>query len=307
MMSKRINIKIITLRPTMTFITYIIDLIRRSLVSFSNQPCHVATYTRELPVSIERMYENAIDGEHLPHLHRDSFSELHIIESGDWGWKATGNLTPKSFMNKMTLELRLDRDKHRWITRTLSGLGKGSEIWTHAIPLEENKIKVIVDFYVPKLPKFLKAMYAQEYINTYSKLYDEDLWMMATRQHELDRLKNRKSASNQESLNPTSFNFGSLEQVEKTLPINFTLKGHPYRLIKLKDELIAHSSTCPHMLGPLQKSAILETSETNGAVECPWHGYQFDIKTRECITGQKCKLAPAPKIDIQFGEVSATF
>lgn len=291
----------------MTIITYIIDLIRRSLFSFSNQPCHVATYTRELPISIERMYENAIDGEHLPHLHRDSFSELHILESGDWGWRATGNLTPKSFMNKMTLELKLDRDKHRWITRTLSGLGKGSEIWTHAIPISEHKIKVIVDFYVPKLPKFLKGMYATEYINTYSKLYDEDLWMMATRQHELDRLKNRKSAQNQQELNKDRLILGNLKSVEKELPIQFTLKGHPYRLIKLKDELIAHSSTCPHMLGPLQDSQVIDVPNTNGIVECPWHGYMFDIKTRECTTGHKCKLAPAPKIEVKLDEVIAYF
>lgn len=285
----------------MTLITYIIDLIRRVLFSFSNQPCHVATYTRELPISLERMYENAIDGEHLPYLHRDSFSELTILESGNWGWHAKGHLAPKSFMNFMELELRLDRDKHRWITRTLSGLGKGSEIWTHAIPLEDNKIKVIVDFYVPKLPRFLKSMFAKEYINTYSKLYDEDLWMMATRQHELDRLKNRKSAQNHAQLNASSINLGNKAQVEQTLPVQFSLKGHPYRLIQLKDTLIAHSSTCPHMLGPLQDSDVI-----NGKVECPWHGYQFDVITRECTTGQKCKLAPAPHIQEKNGEIIAS-
>ena len=286
----------------MTLITYIIDLIRRSLFSFSNRPSHVATYTRELPISIDRMYENAIDGEHLPHLHRDSFSELHMIDSGDWGWRATGNLTPKSFMNKMELELKLDREKHRWITRTLSGLGKGSEVWTHAIPLEDHKIKVIVDFYVPKLPKFLKGMYAKEYIKTYSKLYDEDLWMMATRQHELDRLKNRKAPENKDELNKSHINLGIKSEVEKQLPVQFTLKGHPYRLVKLKDELVAHSSTCPHMLGPLQDADIID-----GTVECPWHGYKFDVKTRECITGHKCKLAPAPTIKISANEVIAEF
>lgn len=286
----------------MTFITYIIDLIRRSLISVSNQPCHVATYTRELPISLDRMYENAIDGEHLPHLHRSSFSELTILDSGKWGWRAKGHLAPKSFMNKMELELKLDRDKHRWITRTLSGLGKGSEIWTHAIPLEDHKIKVIVDFYVPKLPKFLKSMYESEYIKTYAKLYDEDLWMMATRQHELDRLKNRKAPENKEILNTSTIHLGSEADVSQALPMEFTLQGHPYRLIKLENEWIAHSSTCPHMLGPLQNSDI-----KNGQVECPWHGYMFDVKTRECTTGQKCKLAPAPKVLIDQGNVIASF
>jgi nitrite reductase/ring-hydroxylating ferredoxin subunit len=293
----------------MTVITFLLDLLRRGRFTFSNKVSHVATYTRELPISIERMYENAIDGEHLPHLHSDSFSEINIIKSGSWGWLATGNLTPKSFMNYMKLELTLDRENHRWITRTLAGLGKGTEIWTHAIPLGEHKIKIIVDFYVPKLPNFLKAMYAKEYIETYSKLYDQDLWMMATRQNELDRLKTltaqNKNAGSVDAKNnyQKDLVLGKATEIERLLPLEFTQNGHPYRLIKLDNELVAHSSTCPHMLGPLQKSNVID-----GTVECPWHGYKFDVKTRKCTTGAKCKLAPAPMVVINTeGTVVASF
>ncbi len=192
-------------------------------------------------------------------------------------------------MNAMVLELRLDREKNRWITRTLSGLGKGTEIWTHAIPLGENKIKVIVDFYVPKLPSFLKPLYAKQYIETYAHLYDEDLWMMATRQNELVRVKNGKNLTKVNSIK-----LGNLAHLENELPKTFDFNGHPYRLIKLENRLIAHSASCPHMLGPLN-----ETDVINGTVTCPWHGYEFDVKTRECITGSKCKLAPAPSIHIE--------
>ena len=34
---------------------------------------HVGTYRRVLPVNLERMFENALDWEHLPHLHSSSF------------------------------------------------------------------------------------------------------------------------------------------------------------------------------------------------------------------------------------------
>jgi nitrite reductase/ring-hydroxylating ferredoxin subunit len=292
----------------MTVITFLLDLIRRYRFTFSNEVSHVATYTRELPVSIERMYENAIDGEHLPHLHSDSFSEINIIKSGSWGWLATGYLTPKSFMNYMKLELKLDRENHRWITRTLAGLGKGTEIWTHAIPLEDHKIKIIVDFYVPKLPGFLKGMYEEEYIETYAKLYDQDLWMMATRQNELDRLKKLKIQNNSTDKSTATVNnyqktlmLGDVTEIERTLPYEFTQNGHPYRLIKLNNELVAHSSTCPHMLGPLQKSNVVD-----GTVKCPWHGYTFDVKTRECTAGKKCKLAPAPVVSIENGNMVVT-
>ena len=249
---------------------------------------HVASYTRELPISLTRMYENAIDGEHLPWLHRTSFSHLEIIDKGSWGWRAKGNFVPKSFMNSMELELRLDREKNCWITRTTAGLGKGTEIWTHAFELEENKIKIVVDFYIPKLPNFLKNLYAEKLVQTYAQLYDEDLWMMATRQNELDRLKLGESIEPFESIE-----LGLLVDIEKELPLTFSFNNNPYKLVKLDKKLLAFSATCPHMLGPLQDCDI-----DQGIVECPWHGYKFDVKSRKCISGAKCKLAPAPRITI---------
>jgi nitrite reductase/ring-hydroxylating ferredoxin subunit len=249
---------------------------------------HIASYTRELPISLTRMYENAIDGEHLPWLHSSSFSHLEIIDKGDWGWRAKGYFFPKSFMNYMELELRLDRDKNRWITRTTAGLGKGTEIWTHAFELEENKIKIVIDFYIPKLPELLKNLYAKQLVHTYAKLYDEDLWMMATRQHELDRIKAGTKLQSDESVE-----LGLLTEIEKNLPLTFNFNNNPYQLVRLDGELLAFSTTCPHMLGPLQDSAIEQ-----GIVECPWHGYQFDVRSRECVSGAKCKLAPAPIISI---------
>ena len=250
---------------------------------------HVATYTRELPISLTRMYENAIDGEHLPWLHNTSFSHLKILDSGYWGWRAKGNFAPKSFMNAMELELRLDKDNNRWITRTLAGVGKGTEVWTHAFELEEHKIKIVVDFYIPKLPKLLVPLYAKQLVKTYATLYDEDLWMMATRQSELDRIQAGKSLEKVDQLA-----LGTVEDVEQNLPLNFDFNNNPYRLTKVEGEWLAYSTVCPHMLGPLHDAAI-----ENGIVECPWHGYQFDIRTRECESGNKCRLAPAPRITLE--------
>lgn len=277
---------------------FIFDLIRRSLISFRNSPPHVVTYTRELPISLERMYENAIDWEHLPWLHSSTFSHIEVLESGDWGWRAKANLHPKSWLTSMIIELKLDREKNRWITTTLSGVGKGTEIWTHAIPIEENKIKVIVDFYVPKLPKFLRNYYGKMYEALYAKLYDEDLWMMASRQEELDRLDKVNTTKTE-----TAKNLGSIENIKRQLPYSFEFNYHPYRLIAIKDELFAHSMSCPHMLGPLEDANVEE-----GILECPWHGYQFDIQTRKCVSGQRCRLAPAPNIKVnEKNEVIASF
>ncbi|WP_298777961.1 Rieske (2Fe-2S) protein [uncultured Polaribacter sp.] len=279
----------------MALLTFLSDLSRQFLPSFSNKTSLVTTYTRELPINLERMYENALDYEHLPFLHSSTFSKLEILDAGDWGWKAKACLQPKSVFNKMTLELKLDTEKNRWVTKTLSGLGKGTEVWTHAIPISENKIKVIVDFYVPKLPFFLRKKYTELYSDLYAQLYDEDLWMMSDRQKELDKLKKTDNLINEENKI-----LGTLEEIKPQLPYNFEFNNKNYRLIELNNNLIAHSTICPHMLGPLNDADL-----NNGILECPWHGYKFDINTRKCISGQKCRMAPAPKIIIENKIISA--
>ena len=50
---------------------------------------HVGSYRRRLPVSLERMYENTLDWQHLPHLHSSSFTSLAIETAGAWGWRAS--------------------------------------------------------------------------------------------------------------------------------------------------------------------------------------------------------------------------
>ncbi len=72
-----------------------------------------------------------------------------------------------------------------------------------------------------------------------------------------------------------SINPGKLTHIENQLPNAFEFNSHPFHLIKLKDERLAHSTACPHMVGPLG-----DTSAINGTVACPWHGYEFDVKTR---------------------------
>ena len=125
----------------MTVLTFLVDWLRRLAIQFSNTLPHVATYTRELPVSLVRMYENAIDGEHLPWLHKDSFAALTIIEKGAWGWRGQGYFQPRSFMTWTELELRLDRENNRWVTTTLRGLGTGTQIVTHALPLADDELR----------------------------------------------------------------------------------------------------------------------------------------------------------------------
>jgi nitrite reductase/ring-hydroxylating ferredoxin subunit len=73
-----------------------------------------------------------------------------------------------------------------------------------------------------------------------------------------------------------------------------TFGGHPFRIIALDDELIAHSTVCPHWLGPLDAA----TPDELGCIRCPWHGYGFDVRSGHSTDGRNLQLAPAPRVAI---------
>ena len=248
---------------------------------------HVGTYRRALPVSVERLYENAIDWEHLPYLHRSSFARIECIEAGSWGFRARVWTQPYEERKSLVLELKLDRDCRRWITSTLEGSGQGSEVWTHAFPVSDRETHIVVDFFAPGLAPERAAEIFARYEKLYTRLYDEDVAMMSDRQAQLEASKHRTTAASSRRV------LGTLEQVRLKLPLTIEERGRRFRIVEVDGKLVAHSTVCPHTLGPLGTTIV-----TNGIIECPWHGYRFDIATGECVSGHSCKLASAPVITV---------
>jgi nitrite reductase/ring-hydroxylating ferredoxin subunit len=74
-------------------------------------------------------------------------------------------------------------------------------------------------------------------------------------------------------------------------------KGHDIVLFKVEGKIYALDNACPHMGGPLGEGDV-----EGDIVTCPWHGWQFDIKSGECINvpGDNATCIPLKVID---GEV----
>jgi nitrite reductase/ring-hydroxylating ferredoxin subunit len=103
----------------------------------------------------------------------------------------------------------------------------------------------------------------------------------------------------------TALALGPLSELRARLPLIVELDGEPFRIVALEDgEIVAHSTICPHWLGPLEE-AIPE----NGIVRCPWHGYRFDLRTGMNTDGRSCRLARAPRVvvDPVTGEATVGF
>ena len=58
----------------------------------------------------------------------------------------------------------------------------------------------------------------------------------------------------------------------------FFVAGKLLAVFRVGEEVFALDAICPHQGGPLAKGAVSEGA-AGCIVTCPWHGWQFDLKT----------------------------
>jgi nitrite reductase/ring-hydroxylating ferredoxin subunit len=84
-------------------------------------------------------------------------------------------------------------------------------------------------------------------------------------------------------------------------------------LVRSGDDLYALRNICPHQTGPLCRGklvhamaspepGVMELSETDLLVACPWHGWEFDVRTGSCISDAKLRVATYP-VEVHEGRV----
>ncbi len=258
-----------------------------------------ATYHRAVRTGIERIWENVLDWEHLPALHDIYFNHVALIEIGSWGWRV--ELTKAGTADRrMFLELQIDRAKARYRVRTLAGEGTGTEIWKLLDAQGPHRTAIEVRFYLPEQRPERLAALGEKYRSSYARLWDEDEAMMMRREALLLARSRMRSGGSGASLA-----LGPLSKLRSRLPLLVELDGEPFRILELeRGEFVAHSTICPHWLGPLDEAA-----PENGVLRCPWHGYRFDLRTGMSVDGRGCRLAPAPRVvvDPVTGEVSLRY
>jgi hypothetical protein len=124
--------------------------------------------------SLERIWENVLDWEHLPWLHRESFSRIECLEEGPSGWRAKVGLAPEQTGQEILLELALERPALRYVARTLEGPGRGTEIWTRLRPVAADRTQIEVEFLLPGIPPARRDALGRAYRQLYTLLWDQD-------------------------------------------------------------------------------------------------------------------------------------
>ena len=255
-----------------------------------------AIYERAIQASLERVWENVHDWEHLPWLHSEAFSAIDLQEAGDWGWRATVAMGREA---RAEIELVTDHAAGHYVARTRAGAGAPSEIWTRLDPLAPHRTAIHVEFRVQPMPEDALRQLGQGYVSLYTLLWNQDEEMMRIREAALAERADRSGGQGGED-GPETISLGSLALLRPKLPWVFGYGGHRFRLVEEGGELIAHAMECPHMLGPLADCSV-----EDGILECPWHGYRFDIRSGESADGRSLRLRPAPRVtlDPETGEV----
>jgi len=281
--------------------------IDRSLVR--NPELVVASvYEREIGASLERVWENVYDWEHLPWLHSEAFGSIEELASGEWGWHARVELAGGA---EAEIELVTDRDARHYVARTLDGAGAPGEIWTSLDPVADDRTAIRVEFCVTPMPDEALRKLGSGYVSLYTLLWAQDEDMMQTRERALGERRPGASASSEGtdesqsrrgSREGRSISLGRRDDLLARLPLVFEFDDRRFRVVELDGEFVAHSVECPHLLGPLDGCDF-----EDGLLVCPWHGYRFDLRTGESAEGRKLRLRPAPTISIddESGEVSA--
>jgi nitrite reductase/ring-hydroxylating ferredoxin subunit len=64
-------------------------------------------------------------------------------------------------------------------------------------------------------------------------------------------------------------------------------EGASIVVIRTRKGIFAYQDRCPHAYWPLSQGAV-----TNGVLECPGHGWEFDVETGRCLNAAAYCLSP---------------
>ena len=111
------------------------------------------------------------------------------------------------------------------------------------------------------------------------------------------------------------------DEIDEGGRITAQVEGREITLFRIDDEFYAYTNWCAHQSGPICEGVLTGTRKATvdkdaGTIEiswcregkilsCPWHGWEYDVVTGECLSKRGVEL-PAHPVEIRDGEVIIT-
>jgi len=246
----------------------------------------VATYSRRVRASAERVWENVHDWEHLPTLHAASFRSIRCARADANGWRAQIGLANGG---EIALELSLESDRRSYHSRTVGGPGAGTDIFTRVTEVGAHATDIAVAFLAPNVPADAVSKLGAAFVQLYTRLWDEDEAMMQHRQAFLDGVAPRppRPGARAEAVRPrrcTARAAAPRGGRRRRRLARARARGPPRRARRL---------ACPHWGASLASARIEEN-----AVMCPWHGYRFDLASGRGPAAQRCRMPARAEVRV---------
>jgi len=99
------------------------------------------------------------------------------------------------------------------------------------------------------------------------------------------------------------------------------IEGKEIAVFNIEGEYRAYLNWCPHQGGPCCEGEVtgtrsasydrdsmevsLEWTKEDQIMNCPWHGWEFDLTTSECLSRRPIELPSFP-VEVEDGDVRVT-
>lgn len=115
----------------------------------------------------------------------------------------------------------------------------------------------------------------------------------------------------------TEYIIAKEEEVKEGERIVAQIEGREIGVFNIDGEFVAYANWCPHQGGPCAEGNITGTVEATfdrddlevsmewtdeDVLNCPWHGWEYNIKTGECLSRNKVRL-PSYNVKVEEGNI----
>jgi nitrite reductase/ring-hydroxylating ferredoxin subunit len=113
---------------------------------------------------------------------------------------------------------------------------------------------------------------------------------------------------------PVLYDVGAVDDFPDARPKLISVEGREIGLIRWHDEFFAVRNICPHQAGPVAAGAVrpklssvsasgrLEVDQDCPVLSCPWHGWEFELRSGRSITGHPYRVGTYP-VHLKLGRV----
>ena len=108
---------------------------------------------------------------------------------------------------------------------------------------------------------------------------------------------------------------GQVSDIPEEGGLSIDIAGRPIGVFKVGHKIYAIKNLCPHKRAPLARGTVEGTmlptpcageyrfGMEGQVLKCPWHGWEFDIETGNCLVGVSDSRVKTYPVSIREGDV----